>query len=1828
MAKKIKVKPASKNIAVPQKSAPSKKVAALTRATSIEILSNQENTTLTEKALITANINIEVSGAVNAGVQDFIGNRKITKTYTIGATRAGGVTEIVDGDELVKLEFTDGTQWIGYAADTPEIYGSNVTYKRGVQKDVWALPQSLDSNAENRGVLTSVLKFLHVIEPKAAEEVGEALGKKADGKLMTEPGLFRIDKDFNKQKIDSAEQFSGIGLLLLHGTASSVDGSFASFKKDIWKEIHAKYDYVIAFNHYTISVSPFKNAADVLNLLPNNANIDLLSHSRGGLIADILCRLDRRNMLLFGEAEQELFIDDETVIQKELETLNKIAERKQIYIDHQVRVACPAGGTSLLSERLDHFLNAIINTIKFSIGIEFGPWISLLQDFLLDVVKSRTKADVMPGLWAMCPDSNFQKLLNKRSFGTHEMPPQKTAESILQVPAKLFVIAGNSEIGGSIKQTFTVILSNLFYRQANDWIVDTKSMKRGIARANGVYQFLSEDSKTCHFNYFKNENTSLAIQYALLDQVSEQGSQFTHLTTDEMDRSWLGKKIFAHISTNKASGKRPIFILIPGIMGSSLKNNGSRVWANLMQLGGGAFISKLAYNISGISAEGAISTFYEDFVDEYSKYGDVEIFAYDWRKPLSIAADELSKRLSELDNLQQPMHIVAHSMGGLVIKQLIAKHHTIFDNFMQQSSNKLFFCGTPWQGSHMVLRVFAAQYGTLNTIAKLDLFNNKKNLLQTIREFAGLVQLLPVTKNEDFTTTTLWAAIQKHVPSYVVPSANALKEFAKYKQDTAAVIIPTKYLAKTFYIAGCSSATTCDYSLRSTNMAGNYIEFLSNNRGDGSTLWDLSIPKEMPANHIYYCKSNHENILNDKKVIEAIIQIVRTGSSSILTNTQPISAAKEALAIQRSVPKYPATEKDYYDALLINSDDNLDEEENIQDSPTITCRVLNADLRESSFPVMVGHFLNDGLFSAESALNNLLNYKLSERHFCGFYPGNIGDSEIIIVNDSKVKGGIIAGLGKLDDITSYRLTQTIEKAALKYSFYCRDNNVGEASSSGNLAISSIIIASNFAGLSVEESMKAILQGINKANHGIAQLTKSNKTKTNLKIIDQIEFVDYYEDIAQKAHKVLHKLKDDSMRITISVKKFKIGAGSKRRIMSDDGPGWWHVFSTADSNPKFTKGVRPNSLTFTSTAGRARVEQGDISGNLQLVEYLAKEFSNQENWNPEISRTMLELLIPNEFKTVVRSQNNIQWKLDDYSAQFPWELLHDSNYGTEPTFVNTGLIRQLFTDNYRINPEIIENRQALVIGNPDYSGTTIPQLPGAEEEANEVIDILNANGYSVKEMVRKSAAEIITGLYSSNFKIMHIAAHGMFETSVDAFNETKITAGIVLGQDVLIDPATINQLSSVPEFIFVNCCHLGNSSLPDDKLIKNRSKLASNIGTQLIRMGVKAVVVAGWAVNDTAAKTFAGVLYRNLFGGYAFGTAVKNARRATYDKHKHTNTWGAYQCYGDYNYRLTNKAQKTKTINSFVTESSAIVSVENLYSDFKNSNDSKEKNVDKLIEIIEQIKEEQLYSPFVQEMHSRCLAELGFYKEAMHLLAELTTKEFADFSVASYELLFSLKAKVILQMFEESHKLGDVKTLLAEAIADGETLIAVGATTKRYCHCASLYKRLAVIDNTKKKQYLQKAKDYYKAALKIGDPTKGMLENKLYNLYAFVNLYLMCKASEDWKNETVYFTPSTAHAILTEKLAVASSLNTDNFELYDYDNLAKLQFCLFVAEDTDKQKSKQYFHQYVAAVEMAFNKKGNAKYMQGELEQLGIIERLIKFNKFQQNQIEEYIKIKK
>jgi pimeloyl-ACP methyl ester carboxylesterase len=82
-------------------------------------------------------------------------------------------------------------------------------------------------------------------------------------------------------------------LVFIHGVGSSTLGSFGDLQldqRDLWSALERHFTGgIYAFEHRTLSEGPIENALQLLAALPDGIRVSFVAHSRGGLVADLLC---------------------------------------------------------------------------------------------------------------------------------------------------------------------------------------------------------------------------------------------------------------------------------------------------------------------------------------------------------------------------------------------------------------------------------------------------------------------------------------------------------------------------------------------------------------------------------------------------------------------------------------------------------------------------------------------------------------------------------------------------------------------------------------------------------------------------------------------------------------------------------------------------------------------------------------------------------------------------------------------------------------------------------------------------------------------------------------------------------------------------------------------------------------------------------------------------------------------------------------------------------------------------------------------------------------------------------------------------------------------------------------------------------------------------------------------------------------------------------------------------------------------------------------------------------------------------------------------------
>ena len=148
--------------------------------------------------------------------------------------------------------------------------------------------------------------------------------------------------------------------------------------------------------------------------------------------------------------------------------------------------------------------------------------------------------------------------------------------------------------------------------------------------------------------------------------------------------------------------------------------------------------------------------------------------------------------------------------------------------------------------------------------------------------------------------------------------------------------------------------------------------------------------------------------------------------------------------------------------------------------------------------------------------------------------------------------------------------------------------------------------------------------------------------------------------------------------------------------------------------------------------------------------------------------------------------------------------------------------------------------------------------------------------------------------AEDWRVVHVAGHGALPEKDGGPGGVVLSDGIVSRAagdrgDARRAGARVHQL-------------LPSRRLPrQTRCSYDRVGFASGVARTLIDLGVRCVVAAGWAVDDAAASEFATTFYKALLQKERFIDAVARARTAAF--RFDGNTWAAYQCYGDPDWRL-------------------------------------------------------------------------------------------------------------------------------------------------------------------------------------------------------------------------------------------------------------------------------------------------------------------------------------
>lgn len=1435
------------------------------------------------------------------------------KRFSITGARGGAQQtsdELIADDSLVEIELEGGiTLWTSFAR-LKQDFPTDPASRGAMHADpgTYVFPAALPVGDAARGSLTGWavkawnLLSLNLDAEGAAQLAARGVGWLLEHRIEKRQGLhrFALGADNGLEQIANAGSPPPLAdidvtrplLVFLHGTGSSTAGSFAGVweprNRDLRSSLAAAYGEtnVLALEHCSVSQSPVRNALDLAQALPQGARLHLVSHSRGGLIGELLARANRRDGAAFDDTDLAIVGQADAAL---LRQLRDVLQEKRVRVERFVRVACPARGTSLASGRLDRYLSVIVNVFKLASLGGRVPLLAELEDltaFAAAVAQRRSDPGEFPGFEAMMPESRLIRMLNRPG---------------VEVDGDLTVIAGDAEPQGILKR-LALLVTDLYFDEDHDFVVNTANMSGGPARGRDAVRIFShKHADVSHFRYFHNVETSRRIVAGLLQPAGFDSGFVAQMPLPPQA---------ARGARSGPGGPLPAVVVLPGIMGSALAvaDGGAvdTVWMDYLDLARGALCEKLALpDRHRVLAEQPLPRTYGRLLDFLAASHRVVPFAYDWRISLKDEAPRLAERilveLEQTERENQPLVIVAHSMGGLLARALVAYRPEVWQRICRHPDARVLMLGTPTRGSHSIAQVLAGQDRMITLLAALDLCNTRQQILDTVARFPGLLELLPDARRVDadggkdsLLDATFWAALPAGLRrAFSLPDAALLAAAAEVRARLA----QTQFGAgRLVYVAGRADETPIDFADHDGELA-----FTATNLGDGRVPWQTGIPAD--ATEVYYLDAVHGDMADTPEAFGALTEILRSGRTARLPQ-QPPAAARGAAALR--IMRRPALQAFPDEAALeiaVRGGAPRRRREQLEELPRVRLTVRHGDLRYAPNPLVVGHYFGDGIVSAEKALDRFLDHRLSARLQLGLYPGLRNTAEVFVNPDAAKPSAIVIGLGAVGELTVGALAECFAAGLLRYAVQQAEGPSGAQSVS--VCVAALLIGTGGGGLGIDDSLTGLLRGMRRAVETLADGPYAGRVS-----FAELELIELYEDRAIAAVHALRRLTGQAEFRDRFEPPSRLDArkGGLRRAWFDEPPGWWQRLQISPSED--------GGLRFVSLTQRARAEARLQALQRPLVDRFLEQARAGTATDESLGVTLFELLLPNELKQFAPEQGDLVLIVDEESARYPWELLRDRTSREEaPMVVERGVLRQLQTDEYRRNPDNCRNSRALVIGDPL---SKYPELPGAQREAEAVAAALQAGDsaarFDVTCVLRENARAILRELMDQDYRIVHLAGHGVFEFPLgadaaepqgdDGMRKPRTISGMVIGDNIFLTPVEVRQMRQVPELVFINCCHLGRVEAGGERnewFVPYR--LAANLAVEFIRMGVRAVIAAGWEVDDQAGRVFAETFYRQMLAGERFGKAVQQARRETWDMHRQVNTWGAYQCYGDPDFRF-------------------------------------------------------------------------------------------------------------------------------------------------------------------------------------------------------------------------------------------------------------------------------------------------------------------------------------
>jgi hypothetical protein len=252
---------------------------------------------------------------------------------------------------------------------------------------------------------------------------------------------------------------------------------------------------------------------------------------------------------------------------------------------------------------------------------------------------------------------------------------------------------------------------------------------------------------------------------------------------------------------------------------------------------------------------------------------DASFFPYDWRESAQVAARELVRVIRERD---EPVKLIAHSMGGLVARLAIAELDAVGE---VSRVRRCVMVGTPHAGAPAAILALRGTFGLVDWLHRFDLAHTSEELARDVwASFPSVYELLP----QDCTLQQLLGA-----------GAPAREELLKQARGVHAKLpVPDGRMC---VLAGTGMATPTRVRVQSKGMS---IE--RSKQGDGTVPLGSAVLQGVQSTVLQGV--SHTDLVRSSAGVRAIVSMLAESAQRTRTSAH----AKPRVQSVRPVAKGPA----------------------------------------------------------------------------------------------------------------------------------------------------------------------------------------------------------------------------------------------------------------------------------------------------------------------------------------------------------------------------------------------------------------------------------------------------------------------------------------------------------------------------------------------------------------------------------------------------------------------------------------------------------------------------------------------------------------------------------------------------------------------------------------------------------------------------------------------------------------------------------------------------------------------------------------------------------